>query len=215
MRKIDQDMDEDQIKKIATILLQERKQKSLDERNEKLKQILLLLAGGTALLTVLVAPQMAVLFKDFVKSDSSWKEWKMFNTTYLRRTLRKLEKQKLIEISEENGVGKVVLTENGRKKTLEMSVENMFIRKPGRWDGKWRMVFYDVTREQNRTRDKFRSYLKAGGFYCWQKSVYIHAYPCEKEIEFLRSYLGISSDVRLVIAEEIENDQQFRDYFGV
>lgn len=208
-------MNDDQIKQLAQVILTERKQKKIDGKNEKLKQILLLLAGGSALMTVIFVPGTARLFKDFMKDDREWKEWKMFNVNYLRRTLRKLESQKFIEVSEERGIGKIILTKNGQRKLLEMSVENMFIRKPTKWDGKWRMIFYDVTKEKNTVRDKFRAYLKAGGFYRWQKSVYLHAYPCEKEIDFLRNFLGISGEVRLVIADQIENDQIFRDYFGV
>lgn len=208
-------MDDEQIKQLAQVLLSERKQKKIDGKNEKLKQVLLLLAGGSALMTAIFVPGTARLFKDFIKDDSEWKDWKMFNITYLRKTLRKLESQKLIEIFEEKGIGKVILTKNGQRKILEMSVENMFIRKPQKWDGKWRMIFYDVAKEKNTIRDKFRAYLKAGGFYCWQKSVYLHAYPCEEEIDFLRNFLGISSDVRLVVADQIENDELFRDYFGV
>lgn len=208
-------MDDEQIKQLAKVLLTERKQKEIDGKNEKLKQVLLLLAGGTALITVVTLPGTARLFKEFLKDDSEWKEWKMFNINYLRKTLRKLERQKLIEVSEEKGIGKVSLTENGQKKLLKMSVEDMFIRKPAKWDGKWRMIFYDVARDKNSVRDRFRAYLKAGGFYRWQKSVYLHAYPCEKEIDFLRNFLGISGEVRLIIADQIENDQIFRDYFGV
>lgn len=208
-------MNDDQIKQLAQIILTERRQKEIDGKNEKLKQVLLLLAGGSALMTAIFVPGTARLFKDFIKDDSEWKEWKMFNVNYLRRTLRKLESQKLIEVSEERGIGKIILTKNGQRKLLEMSVEDMFIRKPTKWDGKWRMIFYDVTKEKNTVRDKFRAYLKAGGFYRWQKSVYLHAYPCEKEVDFLRNFLGISGDVRLVIADQIENDQIFRDYFGV
>ncbi len=208
-------MDEDKIKELARILLEERRQKALGSRNERLKQILLLLAGGAALATALVAPGTIKLFRNFVTNDSDWKEWKNFNVNYLRRTLRKLESQKMIKVTENGGIGKVVLTEHGRRKIMEMNIETMFIRKPEKWDGKWRMVFYDVVDQRRVTRDKFRKYLLAGGFYPWQKSVYLHAYPCEKEIEFLRDFLGIGGEVRVVLADKIENDRQFRDYFGV
>lgn len=208
-------MDEEKIKELAKILLEERRQKKLDLRNERLKQVLLLLAGGAALATALAAPGSARLFRDFLTDDSDWKKWKIFNINYLRKTLRKLEKQKFIEISEKNGIGKVALTENGRKKFMEMNVETMFIRKPEKWDGKWRMIFYDVIDQRKTIRDKFRKYLLAGGFYPWQKSVYLHAYPCEKEVDFLRNFLGISGEVRVVLADKIENDKQFREYFGV
>lgn len=208
-------MDEEGIKKLAKILLSERKKINLEAKNEKIKQILLLLAGGTALATALVLPGTVRLFKDFFKDESEWKEWKMFNVNYLRRTLRKLEKDKMIKVRNNGQFGEVLLTENGRKKLMQMNVENITISKPAKWDGKWRMVFYDVFDGRKAVRERFRHYLKSAGFYPWQKSVYLHAYPCEREVEFLRDYLGISGEVRMIIADEIENDQQFRDYFGV
>jgi DNA-binding transcriptional regulator PaaX len=98
---------------------------------------------------------------------------------------------------------------------LKFALESLRISKPDRWDGKWRMVFYDVADLQKGTRERLRGYLRAAGFYPLQKSVYLHAYPCEREIEFLKYYLGISSGVRVVIADKIENDAEFRAYFGV
>jgi len=41
------------------------------------------------------------------------------------------------------------------------------------------------------------------------------AYPCIKEVAFLREYLGIGEMVRLFDVGKIENDQNFRDFFGV
>ena len=187
----------------------------LDGRNEKLKRILLLLAKGTALMTVIAAPKTSRLFKGFLDDNTEWKEWKLFNSTYLKRTIRKLEKQELVEIIEEGDKATVKITKKGMRKVLKFGLDSITISKPSRWDGKWRLVFYDVLGGKRSVRDKFRSYLKSAGFYQFQESVYLHAYPCEKEIDFLKYYLGIGSEVRYIIAEKIENDQEFRDYFGV
>lgn len=206
---------EGELKKLAKILLEEQKKAGLNRHGAKLRRILLLLAGGAGLAMVLAMPGTALLFKNFTKDDSSWKEWKKFNPYYLRRALKKLEKQKLVEVEEKGNRAVVKLTENGKKRVLEANLDRLQIEKPARWDGKWRLIFYDILDGKRETRDKFRNILKSMGFYPLQESVYLHAYPCDKEVEFLRHYLGIAGEVRLILAEEIENDQLFRDYFGI
>lgn len=203
------------LKNLAELLIKETKEKQLSERNVKLRTVLLLLAQGAMLTTALVLPGTARLLGDFLPDDSDWKEWKIFNKKYLRQTIRKLEKKKIIEVIDGGTFAEVRLTEDGRKKVLKMGLESLKISKPDKWDGKWRMVFYDVFDSKKGTRERLRSYLKGAGFYPLQKSVYLHAYPCEKEVEFLKYFLGLSGAVRIVLAEKIENDKEFRDYFGV
>lgn len=204
-----------ELEQLAKILLEEQEKVGLNWRGEKLRRVLLLLAGGVGLAVALTMPGAALLFKDFIKDDSAWKEWKKFNLGYLRRTLKKLEKQKLVEIEEKEGRAIVKLTEAGQKKVLEANLDHLKIEKPARWDGKWRLIFYDILDGKRETRDKFRQILKSLEFYPLQESVYLHAFPCEKEVEFLRHYLGIAGEVRLITAEKIENDQLFRDYFDI
>lgn len=203
------------LESLAKILLNEQEQAGLNWRGEKLRRILLLLAGGVSLTMVLAMPGTALLFKGFAKDDENWKEWKKFNSGYLNRTLKKLEKQKLIEVEEKDNRATVILTEAGQKKVLEANLDHLKIDKPPHWDHKWRLIFYDILDGKRETRDKFRKILKSLGFYQLQESVYLHAFPCDKEVEFLRHYLGISGEVRSVLVEEIENDQLFRDYFGI
>ena len=206
---------EDLTKQLSELILQEKEDLQIAERHRKLKKILFLLARGSALALIITAPQTAKLFKGFLKDKSNWNDWKIFNENYLRRTIRSLEKQNIIEIKQENGLEVVKLTDNGRKKVLKYSLSEIGVVKPEYWDKKWRLIFYDVKKNKNVIRDHFRDYLISMGFYPLQESVYLHAYPCEKEVEFLRSYLGIRGEVRMVIAEQIENDQLFREYFSV
>ena len=185
---------------------------------ESLAKILLAeqeLAGGAGLAVILAMPGTALLFKDFIKDDSEWKEWKKFNIGYLRRALKKLEAKKLVQIEEIGNKAVVKLTDDGIKKVLEANLDRLKIDKPSNWDGKWRLIFYDILDGKKETRDKFRKILRSMNFYPLQESVYLHAFPCDKEVEFLRHYLGIAGEVRMILAEKIENDQLFRDYFGL
>jgi len=209
-------MDEQELlKKLVGLMEAEGENRELSGKNKKLREILRLLAGGAALSTMLIMPVTGRIFKDFLDEKSDWEEWKMFNKNYLRQTIRKLEAKKLVEIETQGEMGIVKLTQNGRKKVLKMGLEFLTISAPDRWDGKWRLVFYDIFEGNKSVREEFRRRLKSAGFYPLQESVYLHAYPCEKEIEFLKHFLGVGGAVRVIIAEKIENDLEFRTYFGV
>lgn len=201
--------------KLAELLLKERRESKISDRNEKIKQVLLLLAKGTALASTIALPGTGRLFKDVFRDQSEWDEWKMFNINYLRRTIRRLEKEKVVEIVQNNDVGIVKITDKGKQKILQFGIENVTISKPEKWDGKWRLVLYDIFSKKKSVRDRLQKYLKSGGFYPLQESVYLHAYPCEKEVEFLRYYLGLEGEVRLILTDSIENDEQFRSFYGV
>ncbi len=200
---------------LIKFLLDQQTKKTTEERNEKLKKILLLLAGGAALATAIAMPGTARLFRTFLPEKSDWEDWKMFNKKYLRQTIGRLAREKVVTIKEEKDYAIVEITEKGRKKVLQFAVESLTIEKPNRWDGKWRLVAYDIWSGRKVLRDRLQGILKGAGFYPLQESLYLHAYPCEQQIEFLRSYLDVEGEVRLIIAEKIENDSPFRTYFGV
>ncbi|MEK7127175.1 MAG: CRISPR-associated endonuclease Cas2 [Patescibacteria group bacterium] len=202
-------------KKLSEILLKEQKDANLADKGEKLKLILRLLGAETLLTLTSVIPGRGNIWRSIDPLGLQNADWKIFNTTYLRRTLAKLEKEKAIDIFNKNGNQVVVLTDKGCKKVLEGSVEEMVINKPPVWDHKWRIVLYDIFDKKKNIRDHFRKCLTSAGFFEIQKSVYIHAYPCEKEIEYLKTYLGLAGEVKVIIAEKIEDDDKFRSYFDV
>ncbi|TSC88258.1 MAG: PaaX family transcrtiptional regulator [Microgenomates group bacterium Gr01-1014_7] len=149
------------------------------------------------------------------KRKEEFETWKRFNIPYLRRTLTRLEKQKLVELDEKDGMQIVKITASGKRKVLKFALDELAVEKPKIWDGKWRLISYDIPGRLHRIRAILREYLKAWGFYPFHESVFLHAYPCEKQVEFLREYLGIGEYVRILKVSEIERDKEFRDYFGV
>lgn len=63
--------------------------------------------------------------------------------------------------------GKLEILKNQR---LKISKKNF---KLSRWDGKWRLLAFDIPEKNRRTRDKLREYLFILGFKPIQKSVWI------------------------------------------
>lgn len=200
---------------LGSILFTELSRSEQYIKNAKQRNILALLAKGAALAVVMAAPGSGKLLKSFIFQKSDRDDWKVFNSVYLKRAIRNLARNKLIEVSDKDGVGVVKLTENGVKMVFQFGLDQISIPRSAKWDRQWRLVIYDVLDGKKSTRDKLRYYLERAGFYRLQESVYLHAFPCDREVEFLRSYLGVSAEVRLIIAQKIENDELFQKYFGV
>ena len=138
-----------------------------------------------------------------------------FNVKYLRRSLERLEKQKLIEIKKRGDKYEVKVTKKGKTRILKYSLEDLSIEKPEDWDGKWRVVSYDLPESLRAYRDTLRRFFKRLGFYQLHKSVYLHAYPCEKQVEFLREFYGLGKYITLFKVEKIENEELYRRFFDV
>lgn len=132
-----------------------------------------------------------------------------YNPYYVKRTLRRLKEQKLVEFSDKT----YTLSVRGKRWVLKYTLEDLTIPTPAKWDGRWRMIIYDVARHKATLRNIFRTTIRRIGFLNVQESVWIYPYPCEKEISFLRDYCGMGNDVMYIIAHKIENDITYRTHF--
>ena len=65
----------------------------------------------------------------------------------------------------------------------------MKIRKPAKWDGKWRIVVFDIPENLRSIRQALREHLCRLQFYQLQKSVFVLPYECGDEIEFYWSFI--------------------------
>jgi len=202
------------IRKIATLLEKKINQEKINKRYASTKEVLLLLGKGILLTFSLVAPNLAQLLK-LLEEKPNQEEWKKFNLGYLKRTLERLNRQKLIEIIPQKNKTVVKITEAGKTKILKYALEELTIEKQTPWDEKWRIVLYDIPNQSSVNRDHLRKILKNLGFLEIQKSVYLTPFPCEDQIDFLKSIFGLDKYIKLIIAEKIENEKPFKDYFGL
>jgi len=147
------------------------------------------------------------LMKGFKKGKKYGKK-KVYDVFY------KLQKEGCIDIQERNHQIYITLTKKGRKRAGRFQIDSLKINKPKRWDGKWRLVIFDIAQLQRLKRNAFRGKLKELGFYPLQKSVWICPYKCRDEVELLREFFGLNKkEVRLITAENIEDDNYLRKIF--
>lgn len=179
--------------------------------NPKVKDVLLLLGVGTFLAASIIMPGLPILLKPYLdeKRKREANEWKKYNTWRLRQLLRRLERQKMVEIK-----GDVVqITEKGKKKLLKYDIANMELAK--KTDGYWRLIIYDVANLKKSQRDIFRKMLKQLKLLQLQESVYLTPLICEQEIEYLRQQFDIGADVMVIKVAHIENEIVYKEYFGL
>ncbi len=209
---------EDRLRTLSELLVRQSEQEKRRYGYASVKQVLGLLGAGAVIgLSLFVSPTAAMLAKPFLdaKREKEREMWKQFNESYLKRTLRRMQKEKLVKIVERGGEQVVELTKNGKRRIIKYSLETLSIEKPASWDGRWRLVLYDVPHRRRQLRDIFRQSLKGLGFYQLQESVWLYPYPCEQQVTFLREFYGVGSEVLYIVAIKLEDDLPYRTYFGL
>lgn len=144
------------------------------------------------------------------------KEWRAIDRDALKKAIRSLYESRMIS-SRDNPDGSVTIVLSRRGKAavrcLTYVPENMQIPTAQQWDGKWRIVVFDIPHHLRKARDAFRFHIRRLGLYPLQKSVFIYPYECGNEIDFLVEFHQVRPYVRYIIAEEIDTALHLRRIF--
>jgi len=130
-----------------------------------------------------------------------------------KKVIRELDRSKLIKKKKDyDGSIIISLTEKGRLRALNISFKRFSERKE-KWDGKWRMIVFDIPNQYKKGRDALRYRMKNGGFYMLQDSVFLYPYDCEKEIKALVDLFKLQKYVRFGVLDFIDNEEQIKRKF--
>lgn len=175
------------------------------------QKMLLMLLGGVAL-GFSYSP--AQYFRTFRKLR---KEWNKIDQRNFNRSIKRLAQEKLIEEKIlQDGSFKLVLTSDGKRQAKTLSLLGSFIKfkKPKRWDGKWRIVLFDIPEKDRLFRDILREHLYALNFFKLQHSVFVSPHPFEKPIMELVALYAAEPYVRVVTASVIDNETKLKKHFS-
>jgi len=138
-----------------------------------------------------------------------------FSAKQLRTAVCDLSKQKLIEKKKgyEDSV-LVSLTEKGMLRVINFRFRRLNDKKE-KWDGKWRMVAFDIPNECSKGRKALNYRLKMGGFYELQESIFLHPYDCKKEIDAFVKLFKLEKYVRFGLLDFIDNQDKVKFKFGI
>lgn len=144
------------------------------------------------------------------------KEWKNNDCQNFKRAIRKLSDRKYIEEKKfPDGTIKLILTKQGRREAGRFSLlrSSLKLEKPKRWDGKWRLVIFDIPEKERAFRSILREHLRELDFHKLQHSVFASQYPFEKAIiELVRIY-SAEAYVRVITADKIDNQERLKKIF--
>lgn len=173
------------------------------------KKVLLLLLGGIAFGYSYTGGRQWRVLKEVARV------WREINQEALRKEIKNLYRSKSIKGKENpDGSYTVILTEKGRFKALTYHFQKMKIE-AGKWDGKWRLVVFDIPEKLKKGRDALREKLKKLGFYELQKSVFVFPYECKNEIEFIIEFFHLRKYVRFGVLESIDNTLHLKKIFNL
>ena len=177
-------------------------------RNSKIQKIILnsLYVAGVISLAAL-APNTLSLLKHL---DPDKKKYQKYG---VNSAIKRLRDKGLVEWKEtEKGVF-LKLTKQGEKAIETLERKQYKVAKPKKWDGKWRIVIFDIKETKKGTRDNFRRTLIQIGFLKLQHSVWVYPYPCEELITLIKTDFMIGKEILYIIADSIENDKAVRKHF--
>jgi len=171
------------------------------------KKILLLFLGGLAL-SLNRSPKGYFKILHEMKED-----WREIGKDKLYREIRQLHQSKAVSLrNNPDGTIELILTEKGKRKALRCGLERMKILNQ-KWDGKWRLVVFDIPESRRNVRNALRGMLKRIGFYELQKSVFVHPYECKNEIQLLVEFFKLNKNVRYGTLLSIDNDLHLKNIF--
>lgn len=114
----------------------------------------------------------------------------------LARTIKRLRDRGLVE--------EVKLKEDIILK-LTSAGEDLGSNEPKEWDGKWRIVMFDIPEEKRVIRNLFRRNLKKWGFKHLQKSVWVSKKDVFEKLTNYIKDLGIERWVTVIEADKFSN----------
>lgn len=144
------------------------------------------------------------------KNKNKKKEKSFYNAFFY------LKKKGYIRIENKKGQIFVSLTKEGKEKAGKWQIDDLKIEKPKKWDGKWRLLIFDIQNNHKIKREALRGKIKQLGMFQLQKSVWAHPYDFQKEVDFLRSFFDLNKkEVQIIFASKIEDDGEVKSFFNL
>lgn len=141
---------------------------------------------------------------------------KKYKKRQIDTTLTNLRRRKLVEyVSDKNGVTTVRITNKGESTLKRFAIDVLKVPEQKKWDGKWRMVMFDLPVRFSKARNSLRFKLKQLGFVQFQKSVWLYPYPCEDEILFVAGHYKVGKYIEFLEVSSLSNDFSFRKKFNL
>lgn len=129
------------------------------------------------------------------------------------QAIRYLQSAAQLKVVERDGRVFLKLTKKGKLRALFNRLGDDFKKSRIKWDGKWRLIIWDIPEIARRQRDRIRRFVKDLDFHQLQKSVFITPYPLPgSAVTYLRES-DLLGYIRFLRVDMIENDRFLKKRF--
>ncbi|MBI2036630.1 CRISPR-associated endonuclease Cas2 [Candidatus Microgenomates bacterium] len=139
---------------------------------------------------------------DFINNPGYYAYWDGWNyplkKSSLAKTIKRLREKGLIDFVSDNELI-IKLTDPGKDKALWAKM----MMGDKKWDGKWRLIIWDIPEKRRQTRDLLRMKLKQLGFVRWQKSVWASKINCTNILREFVKKVGIGDWVMVLESDNV------------
>lgn len=114
-----------------------------------------------------------------------------------------------------NHDGFLLLTPIGEAQLRRFETQEQLLRPHRRWDGRWRVLIFDIPERRRAMREQVRNTLRAVGFVRLQDSVWVFPHDCEDFVALLKADFKIGKHMIYMIVDEMESDLTLKERFGL
>lgn len=125
-------------------------------------------------------------------------------------TVHNLRSRGAVKVISKNGKKFIELTKRGQ---LEILLAKAKVEKNDSWDGKWRVMIFDIPEEARDKRDMLRRLLKRNHFLKLQASVFVSPYQLNREAVIFLKETGLINYIRLMRVDDMDDDRELRKKF--
>lgn len=189
-------------------------------RNQKGKEVSRIILKGLLTAGVIAiaatSPYFVPMIMPKILRYAKYKLKKRDDKKRFQRSFSYLKNQGMVKFEYKGKQLYISLTKEGQQKVRDYNIDDLRIKKPKEWDKKWRILIFDVKEKNKTKREALRGKIKELGLFQLQKSVWIYPYDFKRELEFLRNFFYFTkNEMQIIVATEIENDQEARNFFNV
>lgn len=83
----------------------------------------------------------------------------------------------------------------------------------GQWDGRWRIVMYDIPEEKRSARDHIRRLVGQLGFVQLQRSVWVHPLPCLEQFKAIKEAHGLDDALIMIETTNLPGISEHKSHF--
>ena len=172
------------------------------DKSNPIHTLLRMTATGLTIASSAAAPNILLLLAKHVGINKE------------RSTLRKIQYAKTkgwLTFEDTPDGTKVALSARGYLKWQQIELNRPLQAK--RWDGKWRVVLFDIPVTKKKPADAFRAGLKKLGLKQLQRSVWVTPFVCQAQISALRQMYRIKNHVRIAELISVEDEASLKAQF--